>query len=228
MGVRIGLLEVTVESISSADIGTRHWTDVQGAAAVVAAEECTNNADLEWLLPARQVTKRVLDSRVGLLHGRTILNPDSQIVLYRSTSIMNRELTFADGASTLTKMVHTDDGGLIQPYTEISWRFSQAKTETLPLHRSIAINLKHGYNWPYGRIYNFSELGGAMFTPLCELRSRAHMARSWISTERSHSIWTDWWVGIFLWWTICHRIDYGTAMKSQWKTDIMEVSKYDI
>jgi len=47
VGVRIGLLGVTVESISSGEIGTRHRTGEQGAAAVVAAEECTNNADLE-------------------------------------------------------------------------------------------------------------------------------------------------------------------------------------
>jgi len=42
-----GLLGVTVESISSGEIGTRHWTGEQGAAAVVAAEECTKNEDLE-------------------------------------------------------------------------------------------------------------------------------------------------------------------------------------
>ena len=39
VGVYIGLLGVTVESISSGEIGTRHWTGKQGAAAVVAAEE---------------------------------------------------------------------------------------------------------------------------------------------------------------------------------------------
>jgi len=39
VGVRIGLLGVTVESISTGEIGTRHWTGEQGAAAVVAAEE---------------------------------------------------------------------------------------------------------------------------------------------------------------------------------------------
>ena len=40
---------MTVESISSGEreIGTRHWTGEQGAAAVVAAEECTNNADFQ-------------------------------------------------------------------------------------------------------------------------------------------------------------------------------------
>jgi len=47
VGVHTGLLGVTVESITSGEIGTRHWTGEQGAAAVVAAEECTNNADLE-------------------------------------------------------------------------------------------------------------------------------------------------------------------------------------
>jgi len=61
VAVRIRLLGVTEESISSGEIGTRHWTGEQGAAVVVAAEECTNNADLEWLLPARQDTKGVLD-----------------------------------------------------------------------------------------------------------------------------------------------------------------------
>ena len=45
MGVRIGLLGVTMESISSGEIGTRHWTGEQGAAAGVVAEECTNDAD---------------------------------------------------------------------------------------------------------------------------------------------------------------------------------------
>jgi len=39
VGVRIELLGMAVESISSGEIGTRHWTDEQGAAAVVAAEE---------------------------------------------------------------------------------------------------------------------------------------------------------------------------------------------
>ena len=39
VGVRIGLLGVTVESISSGEMGTRNWTGEQGAAAVVAAAE---------------------------------------------------------------------------------------------------------------------------------------------------------------------------------------------
>jgi len=36
VGVRIGLLGVTVESISSGEIGTRHWTGKRGAAAATA------------------------------------------------------------------------------------------------------------------------------------------------------------------------------------------------
>jgi hypothetical protein len=43
------------------EIGPRHWMGKQGAAAVVAAEECTNNADVERLLPARRDPKGVLD-----------------------------------------------------------------------------------------------------------------------------------------------------------------------
>jgi hypothetical protein len=42
-----------VASISSGEIGTRHWTGEQGAATVVGAQVCTNNADLQCLLPAR-------------------------------------------------------------------------------------------------------------------------------------------------------------------------------
>jgi len=62
--------------------------------------------------------------------------------------------------------------------------FSKAKAETLPPHRSIdyEIDLEPGYNLPYGRIYNFSELGGAVFTQLRAIRSRAHEAGSWIWT----------------------------------------------
>jgi hypothetical protein len=41
-----GLLGVTVESICSGEISTRRWTGEQGAAGVVAAEECANNEDL--------------------------------------------------------------------------------------------------------------------------------------------------------------------------------------
>jgi hypothetical protein len=47
VGVHIRLLGVTVGSISSGEIGTRHWSGEQGAAVVVAAEECTNNPHLE-------------------------------------------------------------------------------------------------------------------------------------------------------------------------------------
>jgi len=38
VGVRIGLLGVTVESISSGEISTRHWTGEQGAAEATASK----------------------------------------------------------------------------------------------------------------------------------------------------------------------------------------------
>jgi hypothetical protein len=56
----------------------------------------------------------------------------------------------------------------------------QSEGGDTPPHRSIAINLEPGKNLPFGRIYNFSELSGAIFTQLCGLRSRAQEARSWI------------------------------------------------
>jgi hypothetical protein len=59
------------------------------------------------------------------------------------------------------QMVPTDDGDFVEV-------FSKAKAETLSPHRSIdhAINLEPGYNLPFGRIYNFSELSRAVFTQL--------------------------------------------------------------
>jgi len=45
--VCIRLLGVTIESILSGEISTRHWTGDEGAVAVVAGEECTNNVGLE-------------------------------------------------------------------------------------------------------------------------------------------------------------------------------------
>jgi hypothetical protein len=46
--------------------------------------------------------------------------------------------------------------------------FSKAKAETLPPHQSMdyEIDLEPSYNLPYGQIYNFSELGGAIFTQM--------------------------------------------------------------
>jgi len=107
--------------------------------------------------------------------------------------------------------------------------FSKAKGETLPLHRSIAINLEPGYNLPYGRIYNFSELGGAIFTQLRGIRSRAQEAGSyiWILDLKIPCHMDGSMSGYFLMMDDMSP-DYGTAMKSQWKTDIMEVSKDDL
>ena len=60
---------------------------------------------------------------------------------------------FADGASTMTKIVPTHDGGYIPAtYGEFVEVFRKEKAETLPPHQLIAINLEPGYNLPYGRI----------------------------------------------------------------------------
>jgi hypothetical protein len=79
-------------------------------------------------------------------------------------------------------MVPTDDGGHIPAiYGEFVEVISK-EAEALAPHRSIEINLEPGYNMPYGRIYNFSEWGGAIFTQLSGVGSRAHKAGSWIWT----------------------------------------------
>jgi hypothetical protein len=56
VGVCIELLGVTVESISSGEIGIRRWMGEQGAAAVGAAAERPHGI-IECLLVARQHTK---------------------------------------------------------------------------------------------------------------------------------------------------------------------------
>jgi len=81
-------------------------------------------------------------------------------------------------------MLPTDDGGHIPAiYGEFVEVFGK-EAETLVPHPSIdhAIDLEPGYNLPFGRIYSILELGGAIFTQGCGLRSRAHEARSWIWT----------------------------------------------
>jgi hypothetical protein len=155
VGVHIGLLGVTVESISSGERGTRHWAGEQGAAAATARNRlpriysctCCRHTETRseyWLAGLRPI--EVNRFKYGLL----------DMPSYRAISSMNRELRFADGAGTTTKRVPTYDGGHIQRYTEMSLRFSKAMEETLPPPRSIAINLEPRYNVTFGRIYNFS------------------------------------------------------------------------
>jgi hypothetical protein len=125
-------------------------------------------------------------------------------------------------------MLPTDDGGHIPAiYGDFIEVFRNAKAETLPPHRSIdhAINLETSYNLPYGRIYNISELDGAIFTQSRGLRSRAQ--------EPGHGFGfgikdpmpcgqIDEWVYLTM---NDMSLNYWTAMKSQWMTDITEVSK---
>jgi len=70
---------------------------------------------------------------------------------------MNRELKFADGASTTTNMVPPDDGGIIiipAIYRDLVEVFRKAKAETLLLHLSTnrPINFEPSYTLPYGWI----------------------------------------------------------------------------
>jgi len=61
--------------------------------------------------------------------------------------------------------------------------FSKDKGETLLPRQTIAIDLELGYNLPYARIYNCSELSGAVFQQLDGIQSGAHEARSRIRTN---------------------------------------------
>jgi len=73
---------------------------------------------------------------------------------------MNWELTFAEVAGTMAKMVPSDNGGHIPAiYGDDVEDFSKAKVETLPPHRSTdhAIDLEPSYKLSFGRIYNLSE-----------------------------------------------------------------------
>jgi hypothetical protein len=73
VGVQIGLLAVTMESICSGEIGTRHWTSEQGVAPVVAAEE-RSHGNLEPLLQGCRNRKGVQDGRAWFFDRRTIFN----------------------------------------------------------------------------------------------------------------------------------------------------------
>lgn len=44
----------------------------------------------------------------------------------------------------------------------------------------------------------------------------------------SDAMSTDWLVGIFLGLMLCHRMDYETEIKSQWKFDIMDAHNDDL
>ena len=154
----------------------------------------------------------------------TVINPVTRISPSRPISILNWELTLADGARTTKKIVRTNDLGLINQCMGISWGFSakpwwgrSRHMSQLPLIWSLATFCYIWVEWYW-----------VVFTQLRGLWSCAHKAGNWIWTSRSDATLSDPWVGIFFWWTICHRMDYGTVMKRQWKTDIMEVSNNDL
>jgi hypothetical protein len=78
-----------------------------------------------------------------------------------------------DGAGTTTKMLTTDDRGHVPAtYREFVQDVGQTKAETLPPHWLIdhANDLELRYNWPYGRIYNLSELDLTTLTAYIEAK----------------------------------------------------------
>jgi hypothetical protein len=153
VGVRIGLLGVTVESIFRGEIGTRHWMDKQGAAAVFAAEECREGT-LNHCYRHAETRREYWTVGLGPIVANCLKSGLLDIPPYHFISIMNRQLTFADRASSTTKIVPIDDRGhIVTIYGEFVDVFSN-EAETLVAHWSIdhAMDLEPGYNLPYGWI----------------------------------------------------------------------------
>jgi hypothetical protein len=92
----------------------------QGAAVVVVAEQCANNADFQSLLPACGDTKRVQICCVWLFLVQTVSIPACWVFLFTILIYYESRTNVADGAGTATEMVHTDNKELIQRWKEIS------------------------------------------------------------------------------------------------------------
>jgi len=122
---------------------------------------------------------------------------------YYSISSTNSEVAFADGASTSTIMVPTDNGELIlipAVYGDFVEVFCTAHTETLRPYLSIdhAIDLVAGYNLPYGWIticrswvkwsWECCSIHAVAWNNITCLRGRSWI---WIWTYRSDAIWMD-------------------------------------
>jgi len=150
---------------------------------------------------------------------------------YRSISSTNWELTFADGAHRWWRTYPA----IYREFVEV---ISKAKAEALRPHRSIdhAIDLEPSYNLPYGRI-TIERSSVERSFQLSWVESSGIHAIAWIKVTCSRGrilhldldlkipCHMDWSMsGYFL--MVDMSPDFGTAMKSQWKTDIMEVSKY--
>jgi len=178
-----GLLEVTIKSIWSREIGSRHWTGEQGAVGATARERfprvysCKGCRHAEtrgeyWMAGLALTWANRCKS--GVLHISLLLN-----IYYKLRNNVCRWSRYHDNDSAYRwwRTYVAIDGDFVDV-------ISRGKVDTLPPHRSIdfAIDLQPGYNLPYGRIYNCSEFGGAIFMQLLELRSRTHEARSWVWT----------------------------------------------
>jgi hypothetical protein len=136
------------------EIGPRRWMGEQGAAAATVRKWFPRVYSCKrWQLAETRREYRM--AGLGPIVANRVTSGLLVIPPYRSISIMNRELTCADGAGTMTRMVHTENGGHIPAtYGEFVEVFSKDKAETLPPHRSTdhTIDLEPSYNLPYGQI----------------------------------------------------------------------------
>jgi len=131
VGVRIGLLGVTVERISGGEIGTRHWTGEQGVVAVVAAEKCPGG-NLHSLLAPRRDTQGVLDGRAWLYTGEPfpIRAPGYSFLPLHVYYILRTEVCRWSRQNNKDGAI--DDGGYTRTiYGDFVEVFSKAKAETL-------------------------------------------------------------------------------------------------
>jgi hypothetical protein len=74
----MGLLGLTMGNISTAEIGTRHWTGLQGAAAGVVAEE-SPHGNQQCLIQVGRDHNGELDGADWHFEGPTVLYLDSWI-----------------------------------------------------------------------------------------------------------------------------------------------------
>jgi len=112
VGVHTGLLGVTVESISSGEIGTRNWTGEQGSAVATARKRFPRVYSCKRCRLA-ETRREYRTAGLGSIVANRLKPVLLDIPSYRSMSSTNWELTVADGANTTTKTLPTHDGGHI-------------------------------------------------------------------------------------------------------------------
>jgi len=178
------------------EIAHRCWTGEPGAAAEVAAEDCTNKADRTWLLPVRRETKGELDSCYWPYWGERFQ------IWAPGYSFIPLHIMFEMRTNVCRWSRHNDKNGdnrrwRTYPYPNNIQRFrggfQQSQRGDTPAswvnwpcnwfgaHLRFAICAD--YNWAELSRAEFSvKLSRAVFTELRGIKSRAHEAGSWIWT----------------------------------------------